>query len=153
MLKSNKGVTLVALVITIIVLLILAGVSISLVVGDNGVLSNATTAVDNTSLASVQSEVELAIESCQTDFYAAYVEDNSANFTDYLTHTNLQDYMSSGYTLGSSYSGSSVSGTVSFTAGSTTTIYVEYKSVVYTADIKVNSTDRSASCSDFVVAD
>ena len=32
--KSNKGITLVALVITIIVLLILAGVSISLVVGD-----------------------------------------------------------------------------------------------------------------------
>ena len=35
--KHNKGITLIALVITIIVLLILAGVSISLVVGNNGV--------------------------------------------------------------------------------------------------------------------
>ena len=41
MLKQKKGITLVALVITIIVLLILAGVSISMVVGDNGVLTQA----------------------------------------------------------------------------------------------------------------
>ena len=38
---ENKGITLVALVITIIVLLILAAVSISLVMGDNGILTRA----------------------------------------------------------------------------------------------------------------
>ncbi len=38
---NEKGITLIALIITIIVLLILAGVSINAVVGDNGVLSNA----------------------------------------------------------------------------------------------------------------
>lgn len=38
--KKNNGVTLIALVITIIVLLILAGVAIAYVVGDNGVISN-----------------------------------------------------------------------------------------------------------------
>ena len=43
-LKSSSGVTLVALVITIIVLLILAGVTIALVVGDNGVLNQAVNA-------------------------------------------------------------------------------------------------------------
>ena len=36
--KKEKGITLVALVITIVVLLILAGVSISLLVGNNGQL-------------------------------------------------------------------------------------------------------------------
>ena len=41
MLKSKKGITLIALIITIIVLLILAGITIALVVGDNGVLSKA----------------------------------------------------------------------------------------------------------------
>ena len=41
-LKDQKGITLVALVITIIVLLILAGVSLSLVVGDNGILGRAS---------------------------------------------------------------------------------------------------------------
>lgn len=39
--KNQKGITLVALIITIIVMLILAGVSISLVVGDSGVLTQA----------------------------------------------------------------------------------------------------------------
>ena len=41
MLKSKKGITLVALVVTIVVLLILAGVSINLVLGDNGIISKA----------------------------------------------------------------------------------------------------------------
>ena len=39
--KSSKGITLVALVVTIIVLIILAGVSINLVLGDNGIITMA----------------------------------------------------------------------------------------------------------------
>ena len=41
MLKGQKGITLVALVVTIIVLIILAGISISLVLGDNGIVTKA----------------------------------------------------------------------------------------------------------------
>ena len=37
--KQEKGITLIALVVTIVVLLILAGVSISLVLNNNGVIS------------------------------------------------------------------------------------------------------------------
>ena len=44
MLKQNKGITLIALVITIIVLLILAGVSISAVIGENGIATKAKNA-------------------------------------------------------------------------------------------------------------
>lgn len=40
--KNNKGITLIALVITIIVLLILAGVSIAMLTGENGILTRAT---------------------------------------------------------------------------------------------------------------
>ena len=40
-LKINKGITLIALVITIIVLLILAGVTIATLTGDNGILTKA----------------------------------------------------------------------------------------------------------------
>lgn len=47
MFKKEKGITLVALVITIIVLLILAGVTISLVVRDNGVINKARDAKTN----------------------------------------------------------------------------------------------------------
>ncbi len=42
--KNNKGITLIALVITIIVLLILAGISIAMLTGENGILTKATSA-------------------------------------------------------------------------------------------------------------
>lgn len=44
--KGQKGITLVALVITIIVLLILAGVAISALAGQDNIFNNAQTAVD-----------------------------------------------------------------------------------------------------------
>ena len=44
MLKNERGITLVALVITIIVLLILAGVTIAALSGQNGILTNASNA-------------------------------------------------------------------------------------------------------------
>ena len=45
-LKSNKAITLVALIITIIILLILAGVSLSMVLGDNGLINKAQKSVN-----------------------------------------------------------------------------------------------------------
>ena len=48
--KANKGITLIALVITIIVLLILAGVSIAMLTGENGILAQATNAREKTKL-------------------------------------------------------------------------------------------------------
>ena len=39
--ESNRGITLIALVITIIILLILAGISISMLTGENGLIKNA----------------------------------------------------------------------------------------------------------------
>lgn len=46
-LKSRKGITLIALVVTIVVLLILAGVSISLVLGNNGLITKSKEAVNS----------------------------------------------------------------------------------------------------------
>lgn len=47
MFKKERGITLVALVVTIVVLLILAGVSISLVVGQNGIVTKSQAAKTN----------------------------------------------------------------------------------------------------------
>ena len=58
-LKSKNGITLIALVVTIIVLIILAGVSISLVLGDNGIITKAKQGKENTELAKVEEEVQL----------------------------------------------------------------------------------------------
>ena len=46
--KTNKGITLIALVITIIVLLILAGVTIAMITGENGILTKANNSKNET---------------------------------------------------------------------------------------------------------
>lgn len=55
----NKGITLIALVITIIVLLILAGVTIATLAGENGILPNATAAREETRYATIKEEKDL----------------------------------------------------------------------------------------------
>ena len=67
--KKQKGITLVALVVTIIVLLILAGVSLSLVAGENGILGRATNAVDKNKIETAKEQVELLITDKITQFY------------------------------------------------------------------------------------
>ena len=59
--KSNNGITLIALVITIIVLLILAGVSIAMLTGENGILNKATTAKQKTEQATAEERVKLEV--------------------------------------------------------------------------------------------
>ena len=54
--RKNRGITLIALVITIIVLLILAGVSIAMLTGNNGILTQAKLAKENTQTAKEQEE-------------------------------------------------------------------------------------------------
>ena len=59
--KTNqKGITLIALVITIIVLLILAGVSIATLTGENGILTQANNAKTQTEIADEKEAVEMA---------------------------------------------------------------------------------------------
>ena len=55
--KSNTGITLITLVITIVVLSILAGVSINTVVGDDGIIKKAKEAAETTRRASAEEEM------------------------------------------------------------------------------------------------
>ena len=57
--RNTKGITLIALVVTVIVLIILAGVSISLVLGENGIVNKAKKAKENTELAKTEEETML----------------------------------------------------------------------------------------------
>ncbi len=66
-LKNTKGITLIALVVTIIILLILAGVSIAMLTGNNGVLTQAKSAKENTRVGEVQEKVKLAAQAALTD--------------------------------------------------------------------------------------
>ena len=68
--KNQKGITLIALVVTVIVLLILAGVAINLTVGDNGLFRRAQNAADTWQMAeqNEQSEMDKA-----ADFIEDYI--------------------------------------------------------------------------------
>lgn len=66
-LKASNGITLIALVITIIVLIILASISISTLLGDNGIITKSREAKESQRGAEVQDEVELAV--AENDYY------------------------------------------------------------------------------------
>ncbi len=72
--RKNKGITLIALVITIIVLLILAGVSIATLTGENGILTKATEAKEKNNLANLKDMV-------QTEMLGYQLENNGGNVT------------------------------------------------------------------------
>ncbi len=57
--NNEKGITLVALVVTIIVLLILTGVSLNLVLGDNGIITRAQDAVTRYKEAETQEQWQM----------------------------------------------------------------------------------------------
>ena len=65
-LKSKKGITLIALVVTIVVLLILAGVSISMLGGENGIITQAIEAKDETTIGNEIEQVKLAYATAKT---------------------------------------------------------------------------------------
>ena len=57
--KKTRGITLIALIITIIVLLILAGVSITMLTGNNGILTQASNAKIMNNLSKVDESIKL----------------------------------------------------------------------------------------------
>ena len=64
---GKKGITLISLVVTIIVLLILAGVTIATLTGDNGILTRALEAKNKTEEAQEKESLELAVTSSQME--------------------------------------------------------------------------------------
>ena len=59
--KENEGITLIALVITIIVLLILAGITIATLTGNNGIVTKANEAKEKNEIAEEKEQISLAI--------------------------------------------------------------------------------------------
>ena len=60
--EREKGITLIALVITIIILLILAGVSIAMLTGDNGIITRANEASEKTKKSNAEEQVDIAVQ-------------------------------------------------------------------------------------------
>ncbi len=82
--KKESGITLIALVITIIVLLILAGISIAMLTGENGILSKATKAGAESTIAEQKEQVALAINALTAEYYDKKYVSEASTTTDSL---------------------------------------------------------------------
>ena len=89
--KGNKGITLIALVITIIVLLILAGVSIAMLSGENSILNRASTAGKESSVSSAKEKIALAINEAITEHYGKVYADGQTDALLTSINTNIDN--------------------------------------------------------------
>lgn len=117
MFKKERGITLVALVVTIVVLLILAGVSISMVLGNNGIVTKA--------------------KETQTAQDKAYAEDVIESGLKAVQIEVLSNTLPTGKTANVAYVVEKINDSA-FTVGSTDTI--TYTKGTATYDIKVDMT-------------
>ena len=62
MFKNRKGITLIALIVSIIVLLILAGVTISVITGENGIITQAGKAKEETKIAAAKEKIDIEVQ-------------------------------------------------------------------------------------------
>ena len=126
--KGNEGITLVALVVTIVVLLILAGISLNLVLGENGIITRAQEARDKTEQARINSEKSInSLEQELSNYMNKIDSENGGsgtaadlskyNIGDEVAYT--YDVVNGGYSLTAAQSGRSSDQTV---AQSSTTL-------------------------------
>ncbi len=67
---KNNGITLIALIITIIVLLILAGISVGMLRTDNGILKQSRNAKESTNASSEIEKIQLGVYSAESSDYS-----------------------------------------------------------------------------------
>ena len=82
--RSRKGITLIALIITVIVLLILAGVSLNAIIGENGIIDRAREASFKAAVAKYKEDTEIYIASRQSDGIVGDVGDKHYGSKDYV---------------------------------------------------------------------
>ena len=87
--KRERGITLIALVITVIVLLILAGVTIATLTGDNGILSNATKAEEETRASEVEERVNLWKTEKETSNYTNTIVKNDSELLEEMKEAGI----------------------------------------------------------------
>ena len=84
--KTNGGITLIALVITIVVLLILAGITIGVVTSDNGIMKNANDAKEQTEISNEKEIIdEATVQAMGNNKYGNIEEDELQEQLDKIT--------------------------------------------------------------------
>ena len=100
--KSTKGITLIALVFTIIILLILAGVSIAMLTGNNGILSQAGRAKDRTREEGAREKIQLEVMGAYDKYGSINVEKLKTNLDNNVgaDTSKINDILIDGATTG-----------------------------------------------------
>ena len=96
--RNEKGITLIALVITIIVLLILAGVAISMLSGENGILTQAAKAKTEHEVEAKTEEAILNSTAVQMEIAAKGLK-NVRCSNGFVTGTNIEQLTTLGYSI------------------------------------------------------
>ena len=91
--KSDRAITLIALIVTIIVLLVLAGVTIANVMGNQGVIQKAKIAANNYDTQSANEEMELFLMGLGNDVTGDRLADYLKN---YIGNNGLEDFQNNG---------------------------------------------------------
>ena len=119
--NNQKGITLIALVITIIVLLILAGVSIAMLTGENGILTKATQSTKETAKGEAVEAVKLAVSTVKADML-----DSTKNTADKTYSSLTMDNIKAAILVSYPNSAAKVEGTnIKFTASNNKVVTVQ----------------------------
>jgi hypothetical protein len=94
--KSKNGISLIALIITIIILLILAGISVTAVLGDNGIFKMSKKASDKTKDSSVVEELELAWTARLSEYLEEHSKNQKVTKSNFFTLDSLNNELTSG---------------------------------------------------------
>ena len=92
--ENKNGITLMILVITIILLLILAGISVLLVIDNTGILSKSTKAIEENRMLEAKEKIELSWAACESEYLSGKAADSSIDGKDIFTRENLNKHLS-----------------------------------------------------------
>ena len=92
---NEKAITLIALVVTIIVMLILVGASLSVMVGDNGILTKAIGAVTKNKESTLIEELQMSWASCEVAYQTAWAQNTAVRRSLYYTKEEMNKLLSS----------------------------------------------------------
>ena len=138
--RNERGITLVALVVTIVVLLILAGVTITYALSNNGIFTKAQDTAKVSEQATIRDAVSSAQAECMMEFY-------DASKTTKTPATDLiKKYVPSGWTVTATPVPTLTNGVIAGTVTIKTTKYthtVKIENGVVAAENGITTTDNT----------
>ena len=131
LMKGQNGITLIALIISIIVMLILAGVSLNATIGENGIISRAQESKLRKEEADVETEILSGLAALDTEYYEKVSADSGITISSIYNISGLSKYVK-GKINGFSYN-----------KNGTTTVYYTNSNGSYTITIDKNGTTKT----------